>query len=251
MSYRLRYKQHDLELPEGRFVIGRSAQCQLSLDDPLVSRQHALLTVEGESVFVEDLGSRNGVLLNDVRIQGRQQVTLSDRIKIGSQELALVRALNPTRPEGMLRASAPTARLPALGVLGSLAEKALALGHGEEAERIIGSLLREVSERAEAGREVDPEMIDKASRFGVQLAASTGKGSWVDYVIRLHHLLGRTLPTSVVDELHDLMRKVGSVDLALLRAYVAGLRERAAAMGPADRFLVSRIEGLERMVSLR
>jgi hypothetical protein len=249
MRYRLRYQQHDLELPEGRFVIGRSAECQLSLDDPLVSRQHALLTVTGPEITVEDLGSRNGVLLNGVRISVKQPVMIGDRIKIGSQELQLVRAAHPTRPEG--RAAAPTARLPAMGVLGTLAEKALALGHADEAERIVGSLLKEVLERAEARRDIDPELLQKACGFGLQLAKLNGKGVWVDYIIRLHREANRLLPAAMVDELHELMRKVDAVDVASLRTYAAAMRERAGSMSPAERFLVSRIEGLERMVSLR
>jgi len=35
MPFRLRYLSHDLELPLGEFIIGRSDECQLSLDDPL------------------------------------------------------------------------------------------------------------------------------------------------------------------------------------------------------------------------
>src|SRR5258708_7801250 len=45
MRFRLRYLQHDLELTEGQFAVGRNASCQLSLDDPLVSRRHAILYV--------------------------------------------------------------------------------------------------------------------------------------------------------------------------------------------------------------
>ena len=61
MRFRLRYLQHDLELNEGEFVVGRNASCQLSLDDPLVSRRHALFGVLPDQVTIEDLGSRNGV----------------------------------------------------------------------------------------------------------------------------------------------------------------------------------------------
>ena len=50
MRFRLRYLHHDLELSEGQFAVGRSAGCQLSLDDPLVSRRHALLVVSHEGV---------------------------------------------------------------------------------------------------------------------------------------------------------------------------------------------------------
>src|SRR5215216_6084035 len=146
MGYRLRYRQHDLDLPVGRFVIGRSASCQLSLDDPMVSRQHALLVVERDHVTIEDLGSRNGVIVNDVRIPGQHVLTEGDRIKIGTQEMNFVRGMGRSAIDTSKRA-APTARLPAFGVLGSLAEKALALGHGDEAERIIGTLLKDTLER--------------------------------------------------------------------------------------------------------
>jgi len=68
MGFRLRYQQHDFELTEGEVVIGRSASCQLSLDDPLVSRSHAKLTVTVDAVAVEDMGSRNGVRVNGQRL---------------------------------------------------------------------------------------------------------------------------------------------------------------------------------------
>ncbi len=89
MAVRLRYLSHELEVPIGQFVIGRSADCQLALDDPLVSRRHALLTVRTDGVTVEDLGSRNGVRLNDKKIEGRVEVVHGDVIIIGSQEMVV------------------------------------------------------------------------------------------------------------------------------------------------------------------
>src|SRR6202050_1879086 len=90
MRFRLRYLQHDLELNEGQFAVGRNATCQLSLDDPLVSRRHALLTVTNDGVTIEDLSSRNGVLVNGKRIDGRVDLQVGDRIMIGAQELTLL-----------------------------------------------------------------------------------------------------------------------------------------------------------------
>ncbi|MGH7329113.1 MAG: FHA domain-containing protein, partial [Polyangiaceae bacterium] len=109
--FRLRYLHHDLELVEGEFAVGRNASCQLSLDDPLVSRRHALLVVSGNQVTVQDLGSRNGVLVNGERIEGVVTITEGDRILIGAQEMTLVessgehpqpkrsRTLNRTMPK--------------------------------------------------------------------------------------------------------------------------------------------------------
>jgi len=68
MKHTLRYNHHDIDLPEGEFVIGRAANCQLSLDDPLVSRNHATLKVTVDTVTFEDIGSRNGVRVNGERI---------------------------------------------------------------------------------------------------------------------------------------------------------------------------------------
>src|SRR6188472_3738062 len=90
MRFRLRYLQHDLELNEGTFAVGRNASCQLSLDDPLVSRRHAIFDVVGSHVSVEDLNSRNGVIVNGHRIDGKVDLTIGDRILIGSQELTLL-----------------------------------------------------------------------------------------------------------------------------------------------------------------
>src|SRR5258706_14238639 len=94
MEHTLRYNHHDIELPEGEFVIGRAANCQLSLDDPLVSRNHATLTVTSDAVIVADLGSRNGVRVNGDCIEGKRKLAHGDQGAIGSQETVV-----STRPD--------------------------------------------------------------------------------------------------------------------------------------------------------
>ena len=90
MPVRLHYLAHNLEVPVGQFVIGRSGECQLSLDDGLVSRRHALLTVEPDgTATVEDLESRNGVLVNGKKITGHCRLVDGDTITIGGQVLSL------------------------------------------------------------------------------------------------------------------------------------------------------------------
>src|SRR5271170_8030102 len=102
MPYRLRYLAHDLELPVGEFVVGRSTDCQLSLDDPLVSRRHAVLRVRRDGVSVADFGSRNGVLVNGVKISGERELAPGDKVSIGSQEMVLQAAAeaNPLAAAG-------------------------------------------------------------------------------------------------------------------------------------------------------
>jgi pSer/pThr/pTyr-binding forkhead associated (FHA) protein len=51
-------------LPGDHQVVGRAAACDICLDDPHVSRTHAALRRRGNTVYVEDLGSSSGTLVN-------------------------------------------------------------------------------------------------------------------------------------------------------------------------------------------
>jgi two-component system cell cycle response regulator len=68
-----------------RFVMGRDKGIQIQVDDANVSRQHAQITREGDRVFIEDMGSRNGTFVNDVNIgTDRRELGKEDMIKLGS-----------------------------------------------------------------------------------------------------------------------------------------------------------------------
>lgn len=88
----MRYQSTNLELRLGEFAIGRSSACNLAMADGLVSRKHALLRIETEAVVLQDLGSRNGVAVNGVRVEGQCPLQHMDRVYIGSQELVLIDA---------------------------------------------------------------------------------------------------------------------------------------------------------------
>ncbi|CAN5505221.1 hypothetical protein BH09MYX1_BH09MYX1_46510 [soil metagenome] len=61
----------------------------MTLEDPLVSRQHAKIVVDEAGATVEDLGSRNGVRVNAVPARGRVAIKDGDRVRIGTQEFVL------------------------------------------------------------------------------------------------------------------------------------------------------------------
>ncbi|MBT8470736.1 MAG: FHA domain-containing protein [Myxococcales bacterium] len=94
--FRLRYQSTHLELPLGEFSIGRSSKCNLSISDEVASRRHAMLHVGPTSVFLEDLNSRNGVVVNGAVVQNRCRLTHMDRVYVGSQELVLIDAAKMT-----------------------------------------------------------------------------------------------------------------------------------------------------------
>ena len=142
-------------------------------------------------------------------------------------------------------------RADAFNLLGGVAEKALAMGRADEAERLLASPLADVVEASRAGKRLSPWLVDMAARFAAKLATATAKGAWADYVIELYDAQLRPCPAPVVDELYNAFRKVNAIDLVRLRGYVARLREKQASLGPAERFLLQRLEGLERLAALR
>ena len=278
MGFRLRHQQHNLELNPGDFFIGRSAERQLALDDPLVSRKHAVLKVAADSVVIKDLGSRNGVVVNGTKIDTSRILLDGDRILIGSQELILIvtrpriggeagtrarrsvtqtlNSANPpsrvAQPLGEPLPESTSRRIEAFPVLSSLADKALALGHTEDAERILTPLMMDVLSAAQDARQRPAdETIDRAARYAVRFAAATGQGSWVDYVVKVYAAVRRPCPGPLVEDLHSVLRKTSGIDLQALRAYLEILRESLESFGPAQKFLVQRIEGLERLASLK
>jgi hypothetical protein len=65
-------------------TIGRSRQCDVVLNDPNVSRQHAEIRPRGGAWVLADLGSTNGSILNGRRIDGPEVVNAGDEIEIGT-----------------------------------------------------------------------------------------------------------------------------------------------------------------------
>lgn len=72
----------DVPVADG-LTIGRVKGCELVLDDPKASRQHARLIVESSVVEIEDLDSSNGTLVNGKLIQ-RRMLRSGDVIQIGT-----------------------------------------------------------------------------------------------------------------------------------------------------------------------
>jgi FhaA, N-terminal domain/FHA domain len=65
-------------------TMGRSRQCDVVLEDPNVSRQHAEIRPRGGSWVLSDLGSTNGSCLNGRRIDGPEVIRPGDEIELGT-----------------------------------------------------------------------------------------------------------------------------------------------------------------------
>lgn len=65
-------------------TVGRSRQCEIVLEDPNVSRQHAELRPRGGSWVLTDLGSTNGSRVNGRPVEGPTVIKPGDEIELGT-----------------------------------------------------------------------------------------------------------------------------------------------------------------------
>jgi adenylate cyclase len=72
-----------------RLDIGRACDGIL-LADPDVSRTHAQIRPEGDTLAIKDLGSSNGTLWNGLAISGEARLVPEDLVRLGQTELRLV-----------------------------------------------------------------------------------------------------------------------------------------------------------------
>jgi hypothetical protein len=89
-------KTHPLEGP-GPWSIGRSAENDIVISDPNVSRKHAQLLRSENGFVVEDLGSTNGTLLDGAPI-GRERIESGDELAFGGIAARFVRRMDEGVP---------------------------------------------------------------------------------------------------------------------------------------------------------
>lgn len=270
--YALRLGTREYRLKSRLTTAGRSSAADIPLVGALVSRRHATFSITETGVDVADHGSRNGVFVNGERISGVVALRPGDIITIGDDSLTLIQLeepaerrsetvseMRPVKPEQTPRlpsfsdddVSIATRRADAFQLLGSVVDKALALGRGEEAEHLIGTHLVAALADASTGRGVAPDIARSAARYSLKLAAATNKSTWLDFAIRLYRTLAQPMPLPIVDELYTLVGRVRGMDRALLRDYLDSLRLVSDSLSPTERFVLQRLEGLERMAALQ
>jgi len=295
----LKYGAIYLELKNGEFYVGRGDDCNLVLDDSLVSRRHAVFRITDEFVEVEDLGSRNGVSVKNERIEKATNLQHNDRIQIGSQVMVLLDTSNPRfRKPLKHRADSRTVELrlcpscstpidsrakrcphcetdivsfhekksvqrktkssvssvekprkpSALTLIQNIADKAIHMGHYDEAERILNGMFDEILSRADEGQPIDDEKYSKATQYSLRLAEVTSKPKWLEVLFRMHSSLGRLMSSETIDTLYRLSNVLRKSNPMPLRVYISGMREISQHFTANQRFLLGRLEGLERQI---
>lgn len=79
-------KTEDVVLMAATFAIGRHPRNDLVLKDPRISSFHCRIEVEGDGCVILDLKSRNGTLVNSIRVE-RAVLKPNDRVQLGSTKI--------------------------------------------------------------------------------------------------------------------------------------------------------------------
>lgn len=81
---------------ENDLTLGRSSEVDLCLEDPGISKRHCRIYRHDRSVFLEDLDSSNGTVVNGERIHSPHELEDGDAIALGEETLVRVAALEET-----------------------------------------------------------------------------------------------------------------------------------------------------------
>jgi pSer/pThr/pTyr-binding forkhead associated (FHA) protein len=79
----------DFTLRAGSHVVGRDKGMAVALDDRQISRTHAVITVAGFRVTVEDRDSVNGTMVNGELVKSPRPLHSGDRIRFGDLEFTV------------------------------------------------------------------------------------------------------------------------------------------------------------------
>ena len=242
--YRLRFLLQEIDLPQGDTLVGRSATCHVTIEDPLVSRQHARFRIEGARATVEDLGSRNGLIINGRNVKGIADLSDGDRVRIGTQELvfcvvrapSMTGATAGTRPTGFMCHCAAcglpypmeSPQCPSCGsrermdedtvsgvvgepnrnwtleLLVEVLHRAASLHRWDDVDRMLRRSHANIEERVRGGQQVEREHLDRLAEAAARLAEERKDAEWGNWLLDVYAALGMVPHPSITVRLSTL-----------------------------------------------
>jgi hypothetical protein len=284
--FRLRFLLQEFDLPRGITVIGRSLDCNLTIEDPLVSRQHARIIVDEEGAMVEDMGSRNGVRVNGATIRAATALSDGDRVRIGTQDFVFCR-VDPagkahSKTTGVLRLCAKC-RLPypremvacpnceateqtdeetlsgsfgtenqaawSVQLLVEALERALTLGRVSDAERIVRRATAQVEELVAAGGAIDTKALAGLAAQAASTTLTTNDPTWVLWAMDIYRRTDRVPPMEVVERIGEAAAKHRSVVPGALDRLLEHLGGKARSATPSDVEALARLSQIKTVLS--
>ncbi len=95
VELRLKFKdltgdEREIAVEETKFVVGRHSECDLSIADGRLSREHLLIERYGDVFVITDKGSSNGTTLNEEPLDEPKAIKNEDKIELGGFELEIL-----------------------------------------------------------------------------------------------------------------------------------------------------------------
>ncbi len=282
------YKNTSIEAPEGEFIIGRSTECHLVLDDPSVSRVHAAIIHEGENLRVEDKGSRNGIRINKDRVTRSAALKDGDQVIIGHQLIRIIasdrnRKIEKTQgirkcPECKAwvsgnatecshcgtaisvdtsfdatetRVEPTSSGRPPFATLAGLAAKALQVAKHEEADRLAQRMYTSLlsSIKKDKDLEIQESDLKTVSEVLVALAEVTQSSTYISHLFSVHLAVHRLMSRELVENLYNVVRAVGYLTCPEMTRYLNFLESTENSFSPGERFVHRRLRGLVKLCS--
>jgi hypothetical protein len=276
--FRLRFLLQEFDLPPGDTLIGRSPECQITIEDPLISRQHGRIIVQGGVATFVDLGSRNGSRVNGRPVGDPVLLVDGDRVRLGAQELVFlkvdsdpraIRATGAMRlcsrcktpfPEGpqscphcghsitavteedtVSGIGVPVRRGWILQMLGEVLERALRTEKLSEADRLLKRAAEETEDRLRLG-EIDGAQLSRIAEYALQLARLKSDPRWAIWVLEMHRRAVVVPSAAVVEGVGNLLHHPELKTAA--RDFLTFWAEREEVVSPADAPQLTRLERL-------
>lgn len=175
-------------------TIGRSPECDFTLEDQNISRRHCLIKRSWDGYTAQDLGSKNGVLVNGKRTEGVKLIKDGDEVQIGGIKMIFIDP--PSRLLDQMGGLDAETQAPETGdVLEQDSE-----GYGEEPEEAYEEaseppppeeepdedLMDDVVSESDADAPEEPELDDpEMQQVNAEIANATKKGVAWDFLILL------------------------------------------------------------------
>jgi FHA domain len=276
--FRLRFLLQEFDLPPGDTLIGRSPECQITIEDPLISRQHGRIIVQGGVATFVDLGSRNGSRVNGRPVGDPVLLVDGDRVRLGAQELVFlkvdsdpraIRATGAMRlcsrcktpfPEGpqscphcghsitavteedtVSGIGVPVRRGWILQMLGEVLERALRTEKLSEADRLLKRAAEETEDRLRLG-EIDGAQLSRIAEYALQLARLKSDPRWAIWVLEMHRRAVVVPSAAVVEGVGNLLHHDELKTAA--RGFLTFWGDREEVVSPTDAPQLVRLERL-------
>ena len=83
-------RRFELSEDAAEITIGRSPECDITLNDQNTSRRHCLIKRNWHGFTAQDLASKNGVLINSKQIEGARMLKDGDELQVGGVKLIFI-----------------------------------------------------------------------------------------------------------------------------------------------------------------